>query len=105
MMASSQSLAMIHLRMSLSPEPAPPVNSGEPLKTMASREPCLCAAFGFTGPRTCSTMCCRNKQRAVVHARQAGAEAAVEAVACRARCTMAFCCFFQSTPKGGLLRK
>ena len=37
-MASSQSFSMIHLRMSLSPEPAPPVKSGDPEKTMARRE-------------------------------------------------------------------
>ena len=48
MMASSQSFSIIHLRMSLSPEPAPPVKSGEPLKTIASREPCLCSD-GRTG--------------------------------------------------------
>ena len=34
-MASSQSFSMIHLRMLLSPEPAPPVKRAEPLKTMA----------------------------------------------------------------------
>ena len=56
-MASSQSFSMIHLRMSLSPEPAPPVKSGEPLKTMASREPCFCSA-GRTGSNL-ETMCCR----------------------------------------------
>ena len=38
-MASSQSFSMIQRRISLSPEPASPVNSGEPLKTMARREP------------------------------------------------------------------
>ena len=36
-MASSQSFSMIQRRISLSPEPAPPVNSGEPLKTIAER--------------------------------------------------------------------
>ena len=35
-MASSQSFSMIQRRISLSPEPASPVNSGEPLKTMPS---------------------------------------------------------------------
>ena len=43
-MASSQSFSMIHLRMLLSPDPAPPEKSGEPEKTMASREPYLCSA-------------------------------------------------------------
>jgi len=40
-MASSWSRSMIQRRISLSPLPAPPVNSGEPLKTMAVREPGL----------------------------------------------------------------
>ena len=76
-MASSQSFSMIHLRMSLSPEIAPPVKSGEPLKTMARREPCLCSA-GRTGSRL-SPHVLQEEQRAIVHARQPGAEAAVEA--------------------------
>ena len=38
-MPSSQSFSMIQRRISLSPEPAPPVNSGEPLKTIARRPP------------------------------------------------------------------
>ncbi len=38
-MPSSQSFSKIQRRISLSPEPAAPVNSGLPLKTMASREP------------------------------------------------------------------
>ena len=38
-MASSQSFSMIHRRISLSPDPASPVNRGDPLKTMARRLP------------------------------------------------------------------
>ena len=38
-MASSQSLSMIHLRISLMPDPASPEKSGEPLNTMAIRLP------------------------------------------------------------------
>ena len=38
-MASSQSFSMTHLRMSDSPEPAPPVKSGEPFSTMPMRLP------------------------------------------------------------------
>ena len=76
-MASSQSFSMIHLRMSLSPEPAPPVKSGEPLKTMARREPCLCSV-GQHGLELADHVL-QEEQRAVVHARQPGAEAAVEA--------------------------
>jgi hypothetical protein len=77
MMASSQSFSMIHLRMSLSPEPAPPVNSGEPLKTMARREPCLCCRRAHGLELVDHVL--QEEQRAVVHARQPGAEAAVEA--------------------------
>ena len=63
---------MIQRRMSLSPEPASPVNRGEPLKTMARREP----PSGFIF----EIMCMEEQERAVVDARQAGAEAAVEAL-------------------------
>ena len=77
MMASIQSFSMIHLRMLLSPEPAPPVKRGEPLKTMASREPCLCSARPHGFPNL-STHVLQEEQRAVVHARQPGTEAAVK---------------------------
>ena len=36
---------MIQRRISLSPLPAPPVNSGEPLNTMAARDPGLSRAL------------------------------------------------------------
>ena len=42
------------------------------------------------------------EQRAVVDARQPGAEAAVVAERCRARARCSVCCCFHSTPKGGL---
>ena len=75
-MASSQSFLMIHLRMSLSPEPAPPVKRGEPLKTMASREPCLCSAGHHRFSLVPHVL--QEQQRAVVHARQSGAKATAE---------------------------
>ena len=77
MMASSQSFSMIHLRMLLSPEPAPPVKRGEPLKTMASREPCLRSRR----PHRCSLVphVLQEEQRTVVHPREPRAEAAVKA--------------------------
>ena len=51
---------MIQRRMLLSPDPAPPVNSGEPENTMASREPCLCS-FGRTGSNL-AIMCWRKRR-------------------------------------------
>ena len=76
-MASSQSFLMIHLRMSLSPEPAPPVKRGEPLKTMAKPRAVL-ALFRTHWFSNLSHHVLQEEQRAVVHARQPGAEAAVE---------------------------
>ncbi len=55
-MASSQSFSMIQRRISDSPEPAAPVNSGEPLKTIARREPPSSGRFIF------EIMCCRNRK-------------------------------------------
>ena len=94
-MASSQSFSMIQRRISLSPPPASPVNSGEPLKTMAMRLPPSCgAAF-------CQHVL-EEEERAVVHARGTRAEASAEAkgIALLSRCSV--CCCFHSTPKGGL---
>ena len=102
MMASSQSFSMIHLRMSLSPEPAPPVKSGEPLKTMARREPCLCSV-GRTGSNL-PIMCCRKSSEPSL---TRGSPAPKRPAKPRLSCSrwISFCCFFQSTPKGGLVRK
>ena len=72
-MASSQSFSMIHWRMLLSPLPASPVKSGEPLKTMAMRLP---PSFGGAHLRD---HVLQEEQRAIVDARQARAEAAVVA--------------------------
>ena len=101
-MASSQSFSMIHLRMSLSPEPAPPVNSGEPLEDDGKPGAVLLlgGSYGFE----LGDHVLQEQQRAVVDARQAGAEAAVEATLSCSR-WISFCCFFQSTPNGGLVRR
>jgi hypothetical protein len=97
-MASSQSFSMIQRRISLSPEPASPVNSGEPLKTMASasRPPSPSGVGVHLADHVL-----QEQQRAVVDARQPGAEAAGEALlfvlALDDRLLG-----FHSTPKGGL---
>ena len=93
---------MIQRRMLLSPDPAPPVNSGEPENTMASREPCLCS-FGRTGSNLAINVL-EKEEGAVVHPRQPGSEAAREAPLLMSRRTSP-CWRFQSTPKGGLVRK
>ena len=53
-MASSQSFSMIQRRISDSPAPAPPVNSGDALKTIARRLPPFSGGFIF------ENMCWRN---------------------------------------------
>ncbi len=101
-MASSQSFSMIHLRMSLSPEPAPPVKSGEPENTMARREPCLCSV-GRTGSNLL-IMCCRKSSApSLTRGSPAPKRPAKPCLSCSR--SISFCCFFQSTPKGGLARK
>ena len=55
-MASSQSFSMIQRRISDSPDPAAPVNSGEPLNTIASREP------PCSGRLILAIMCWRNRK-------------------------------------------
>jgi hypothetical protein len=47
MIASTTSFSSTWRRISLSPEPAPPVNSGEPLSTMPMRLPPSCAGCIF----------------------------------------------------------
>ena len=71
-MASSQSFSMIQRRISLSPLPASPVNSGLPLKTIAMRLP-----PSSPGKRPAlRDHVLQKKEAAVVDARQASAEAA-----------------------------
>ncbi len=52
-MASSQSFSRIQRRISLSPEPQSPLESGEPLKMMAMRLP------PFSGGFILASMVCR----------------------------------------------
>ncbi len=87
---------MIHWRMLLSPLPASPVKSGEPLKTMPMRLP---PSFGALHLRE---HVLEEKQRAVVDARQSGAETAVVAERVVLLLDEARCCCFHSTPNGGL---
>ena len=92
-MASSQSFSMIQRRILHGPEPASPVNSGEPLKTMAIsslRRP------SPGGGLHLGNHVLQEQQRAVIDARQAGAEASREAQAPRAPWSTTFCC--PSTP-------
>ena len=65
-MASSQSFSRIQRRISLSPEPQSPLESGEPLKMMAMRLP------PFSGGLHLGQHGLQEQQRAVVHARHAG---------------------------------
>ena len=82
---------MIQRRISLSPEPASPVNSGEPLKTMAMRLP-----PGFILP----IMCWRNrKEPSLMRGSPAPKRPAKPTVLASSR--MVFSTFFHSTPKGG----
>ena len=62
-MASSQSFSRIQRRISLSPEPQSPLESGEPLKMMAMRLP------PFSGGLHLGQHGLQEQQRAVVHAR------------------------------------
>ncbi len=75
MIASSQSFSMIHRRIPLSPEPAPPVKSGEPEKTRRQTRPVflLCRPHGFE----LTDHVLQEQQRTIVHAWQSGAEPAV----------------------------
>ncbi|SKS23261.1 Uncharacterised protein [Mycobacteroides abscessus subsp. abscessus] len=54
-MPSSQSFSNIHCRILDSPDSAAPVNSGEPLKTIPSREPLPSTGSIF------ESICCRKR--------------------------------------------
>ena len=69
-MPSSQSFSRIHRRISDSPDPAPPVNRGEPLKTIASRDPPSSAGSHLRDHVL------QEQERAVGDARQASPEPA-----------------------------
>ena len=86
---------MIQRRISDSPDPAAPVNSGEPLKTIASREPPWSTGFIF------EIMCCRNRKLpSLIRGSPAPNRPAKPFDSCSSRTTSAT--FFHSTPNGGL---
>ena len=72
-MLSNQSFSMIQRRISLSPEPTPPVKRGEPLKT--SGEP----SADLLGALELADHVLEEEEGSVVDARQAGPEATAEA--------------------------
>ena len=83
---------MIQRRMLLSPEPASPVNSGEPLETIATREP-----SGFI----LLIMCCRKrKEPSLMRGRPAPKRPSKPRLSASSR--MKRSSGFHSTPKGGL---
>ena len=97
-MASSQSFSMIQRRISDSPEPAAPVNRGEPLKTMARREPPCSAGRIF------EIMCCRNSSEpSLMRGKPAPKRPAKPSDFASA--FTAVSTFFHSTPNGGLARR
>ena len=86
---------MIHRRISDSPEPAAPVNSGEPLKTIASREPPSSGRFIF------EIMCCRNRNEpSLIRGSPAPNRPSNPFV--WASVLTSSSTFFHSTPNGGL---
>ena len=94
-MASSQSFSRIQRRISDSPDPAPPENSGEPLNTIASRVPP--SATGFI----LEIMCCRNRNEpSLMRGRPAPNRPACPR-ASNSSVTSSWT-FFHSTPNGGL---
>ena len=100
-MASSQSFSRIHLRISDSPEPAAPVKSGEPLKTIAIREPP--PPFTSTG-FIFEIMCWRkSSEPSLIRGRPAPKRPASPSDLC-SYSTSSFT-FFHSTPNGGLARR
>ena len=97
-MPSSQSFSMIQRRISLSPEPAPPVNSGEPLKTMASRPPPSSGRFSLL------IMCWRKRNEpSLMRGRPAPKRPPKPSLSCSSRISRST--FFHSTPNGGLARR
>ena len=89
------SLSMIQRRISDSPEPAAPVNSGDPLNTIATRAPPSSGRFIF------EIMCCRNRKLpSLMRGRPAPKRPAKPWAACSSR--MVSATIFHSTPNGGL---
>ena len=86
---------MIQRRISDSPDPAAPVNSGEPLKTIARREPPSSAGFIF------EIMCWRKSRLpSLIRGSPAPKRPAKPLVACSV--LTASSTFFHSTPNGGI---
>ena len=86
---------MIQRRISLSPDPAAPVNRGEPLKTIASREPPSSTGFIF------ESMCCKNSSDpSLIRGRPAPKRPPKPSVSCST--VISSLTFFHSTPNGGL---
>ena len=96
---------MIQRRISDSPDPAAPENSGRAGEARSpSREPP--SIHGVAGSSATGfifeSMCCRNSNEPSDDAGQPGAEPAVEAQRARPRRLIGSAYAFQSTPNGGL---
>ena len=93
-MPSSQSFSRIQRRISDSPDSAAPVNSGEPLKTIASRAPLSSTGSIF------EIMCCRNRNDpSLIRGSPAPKRPAWPSSASSSTSSLTF---FHSTPNGGL---
>ena len=83
-----------------SPDPAPPVNSGEPFSTIAPRPATAFGSPGF-GSRSAPTRCMRNSSDpSDTRGRPGPNRPAKPATACSVSMRLRYC--FQSTPNGGL---
>ena len=86
-----------------SPDPAPPVNSGEPLSTMAAR-PAAWFSSAEPGSRILEIMCMRNSSEpSETRGRPGPKRPPKPATVCSRSTSLRFC--FQSTPNGGLERQ
>ena len=86
-----------------SPEPGPPVNNGEPLRTMAAR-PAAVSAELAAGSRIVEIKCMRNSSEpSETRGRPGPKRPANPAIWCSV--STALRCCFQSTPNGGLDRQ
>ena len=95
-----QRLELTGSEASLSPEPAPPVNRGEPLKTIANRDPYLCS-IRRTGSNLLIMCCKKSSDPSLTRGKPAPNRPLWPSTSCSR--WISFCSFFQSTPKGGFL--
>src|SRR5271168_3902034 len=97
MIASSRSLSMIHCLMLDSPDPAPPVKSGEPFSTMARRLP-------PSPPRTGCILEMRCSRNSSDPSETRGRPGPKRPAKPRCSCSSVtdFCWVFQATPNGGV---